>query len=133
MDETRPFRGPYFTLEYPENWIFEIIEDIPAFYDPQGGGVLQVASVRSVGDANADREMDRWIAKFDISEYVAYEKDGVECRSVETVYEGRFWLFHLMVKGSRILFVMYNADERPDDTSARRLSAMIGSICFVEE
>ena len=49
---TQPFISPneWFKLEYPRMWEMEVVDNIPAFFDPLfGKGALQVFSVK-LGD-----------------------------------------------------------------------------------
>ena len=131
------FRGSFFQLLYPAHWEEEIIEDIPAFYDPEGSGVLQVVALRNKGGGEFDlaMEMERYLKRHSIQ----YDKDvvarfpipsGLNCMACEFMRENRFWLVNLVAHADKMLIVLYNADEAPDVELARMVSEVIRSVVF---
>lgn len=134
----RLFSGPFFRLAYPRDWEMEIIEDIPAFYDAEGGGALQVvASRKEEGEFLPDEELERWLTRqgVEVSEdkIAVYEaQPGVRCAACEFVRDRRFWMVQAMASGSALLLIIYNADEVPDAPTVSILSLLIRSITFVE-
>lgn len=132
------FSGPFFRLAYPRHWEMEIIENIPAFYDPEGGGALQVvASRKPDGIYELQEEFDRWLQQQELKipqeRIVMFETEQkVACLACEFVHEERFWMVQLMTAGPALLLVIYNADEVPDRETIEILSVMIRSIRFVE-
>ena len=132
----RVFQGTFFQLIYPGEWMLEIIEDIPAFYDPMGGGVLQTAASRSPdGPFLLAREMKKFLTQQEIEfdeEKVARLKTpaGQDCMACEFTRDNRFWMVYMIAEGDKLLIVMYNADEFPDSDQARNISDVIASIRF---
>ncbi|MBE7439353.1 MAG: hypothetical protein HS115_12915 [Spirochaetales bacterium] len=132
------FEGVCFELEYPAHWEAEIIEDIPAFYDPAGAGAIQIASLARDAMPELALEMTRYLARHRI----AYESEAVTAyRSVhgqpamacEFMSQERFWLVTLMGAPSHLLIITYNSDEVPAPEEARTISAVINSVRFFEE
>lgn len=134
----RVFRGTFFQLIYPADWMLEIIEDIPAFYDPMAGGVLQIAASRNPdGPFLLAEEMKKFLGQQDIEfqeEHVARFKTpgGQDCMACEFTRTDRFWMVYMITQGDKLLIVMYNADEFPDPDQARDISDVIASIRFTE-
>ncbi len=131
----RLFRGVFFQLLYPAAWESEIIEDIPAFYDPASGGVLQIAASRSETGFDLAREMRKFLERVGIefqADHVASFRmpGGQECLACEFTKDDRFWMVYIIVDEDRLLIVMYNSDEFPDAELARELSDVIASIRF---
>lgn len=135
----RLFSGPFFRLAYPRDWEMEIIEDIPAFYDADGAGALQVvASRKESGDYEPQEELERWLVRqgVEVAEdrITVYEgQPGVLCAACEFVRDDRFWMVQVMTAGTALLVVIYNADEVPDAETVGILSLIIRSITIVEE
>ena len=132
------FTGPFFRLAYPRHWDTEIIEDIPAFYDPEGGGALQiVASRKESGVYLPDEELERWLVRQGVEvstdRITLYEgQPGVSCAACEFVRDQRFWMVQVMTAGTALLIVMYNGDEVPDPETVEMLTLIIRSITIVE-
>jgi hypothetical protein len=135
----RLFRGTFFQLIYPAEWEMEIIEDIPAFYDPLSGGVLQCAASRNPdGPFDLPGEMRKFLER----QQIAFEEDsiarfrtpgGQDCIACEYTREDRFWMVYMIALEDRLLIVMYNADEIPGPDQARSVSDVIASIRFLSE
>ncbi len=134
----RLFSGPFFRVAYPRHWEMEIIEDIPAFYDPEGAGALQIVASRSTDAVYVPAdELERWLQRqgveVDSDRIAAYESQpGVACAACEFVRDNRYWMVQVMSPGPTLLFVIYNADEVPDPETAALVSFVIRSIQFLE-
>ncbi|MCB1165252.1 MAG: hypothetical protein KDK37_16675 [Leptospiraceae bacterium] len=129
------FRGTFFELLYPRDWECEIIEDIPCFFDPEGGGAVQIAAFRHPENKNFDfdQEMQRYLEgheiRMDKSRIAEFNlPSGLACRACEFVLENRFWLVNMIVQGSRMILVIYNADEIPDQETVQKITGMIHTI-----
>ena len=127
------FKGPFFEISFPEHWVVEVIENIPAFYDPLGAGALQVVASRKETGYDLKSEMIKYMARHGM-EYsddaaVAYQtQNGLDCLATEFVREARFWLVQIMVRGDKLLIVTYNADETPGQELASLIGGMVQSI-----
>jgi len=134
----RTFQGPFFTIRIPANWEVEIIENIPAIFDPEGGGVLQIAGFRrGSGDVDLQYEMEKFLGQNGIAadpERMAQITlvSGLQCIAVEYVVENRFWMVNAISQANKLLLVTYNSDEMPDANLAMLISEMIGTIRFTE-
>jgi len=127
------FQGTFFRLSYPDHWEAEIIEDIPAFFDPEGGGALQVAAGSEEGNFQTREELNRFLSRQGMEfqdEKVAtfINEKGIECSICEYMREGRFWLVQALSIQNRLLLVFYNSDEIPDQEQALAISSILGSI-----
>lgn len=130
----RPFRGTFFRIGVPEEWEELIIEDIPSFFDPEGGGALQFAAFRQ-NDAAVDLalEMTRYLGnhgiEFSEDHVVRYQTpSGHSGMACEFEKEDRFWMVNLAAKADRLLFIIYNSDTRPDQELALTLSRVIQTL-----
>ena len=129
------FRGTFFELLYPSDWECEIIEDIPCFFDPEGGGAVQVAAFRHPdgGNFDFDEEMERYLKghgiRMDKSRIAEFSiPSGLSCRACEFVLEDRFWLVNMVLQGSRMILVLYNSDDMPDADTVQKISGLIQTI-----
>ncbi|MCB1316394.1 MAG: hypothetical protein KDK27_10600 [Leptospiraceae bacterium] len=133
------FRGTFFQLQLPDHWEHEIVENIPAFFDPDGNGVLQIAATRSPSGAYDIAEQMRTYLEQNRLEFLedrvmSFERpDGARCLACEFVRDNRFWLVHMIALGSRLLIVLYNADQVPDAASIREVVGVIQSVQFLVE
>ena len=130
----RLFRGAFFRLAYPDFWEMEIIENIPAFYDPDGSGALQVAAtVNSDGPYDLKEEFTKYLQRheieFDDEKVVRFQTDaGWECLAGEFFKEERFWLVYLLGVAEKMIIVCYNSDEMPSKPLVKIISQIIRSI-----
>ncbi len=132
------FRGPFFQISIPGHWEAEIIENMPAFFDPEGAGVLQVAAFRREGqDYDLQSELERYLSQNDIEadpERMARFQlpSGVAGIAVEYIVDNRFWMVNVIGKEQKFLLVLYNSDEVPDSNTAMLISETLGTIEFFE-
>lgn len=130
----REFRGPFFYLQYPDHWETIILEDIPSFFDPDGGGALQIAAFQRQGDnADPDTEIKIYLERqkidYDPEKIVQFQTaTGLSGAACEYMKEGRFWMVNVLGKDEKYLIVMYNADLVPDQHTAVLLSGIIQTI-----
>jgi len=127
------FQGPFFTLQYPDTWEMEIIEDIPAFFDPLGGGALQVVASQNDGAPfEPESEMEKYLSRlgidFDLDRLVRYDHAAGKSVACEFVREGRFWLVNMIASANRLLVMIYNADELPDPDTVRIIMKIIQTV-----
>ncbi|MDH5654836.1 MAG: hypothetical protein OEZ34_02940 [Spirochaetia bacterium] len=138
MDSDEPlqlveFQGPFFKLKFPSHWEMEIIEDIPAFFDPMGGGALQVVSAQKNDEpVNLEDEMTQYLSQmgisFDPEKIASFKIQAGPCLACEFIKEDRFWLLNMIGQEGKLLIVMYNSDEVPDPDTVSILMNIIQSI-----
>jgi hypothetical protein len=134
---SQAFRGSFFELYYPGNWDEMIVEDIPTFFDPEGGGVLQVAATKkNDGLFDVSWELDRFLHKQDLtldpSAIISYQNEqGLDSLVCEYNHDNRFWMVNVMAHQSYLIFVIYNSDEIPEPDTARLISEVIRSVRFL--
>lgn len=130
------FEGPFFRVRIPLHWEAEIIENIPAFFDPDGQGVIQVAAVRrSSGDYDPKEELERYLTRNNIepdSERMARFQlpSGLSAVSVEYIVDNRFWMITAAAQGPCFVLLMYNADEVPTAEMAMLISEILSTVEF---
>ncbi|MCE9501670.1 MAG: DUF3805 domain-containing protein [Leptospira sp.] len=137
----QPYKSPFgwYSLVYPEYWEMEVIEDIPAFFDPEGSGALQISAFENLeGDYNLTEEMIRYLAHHKIQydeEHVANFKneEGTVIKACEFNSKGRFWIVYMLSYKSRLILCTYNSDETPDKELSEILTIIISSIRFFKE
>ena len=123
-------------MQYPASWEAEVIEDIPAFYDPEGAGALQLVATRSTDDScDLQAEMARYLERhgieFQPDRIVGYKTEsGLDAMVCEFLKEDRFWLVQMLTLDEKLLVVIYNADELPEPELIGILAAIIRSIKF---
>ncbi len=129
------FQGPFYRLHYPDGWEAEIIENIPAFYDPEGGGALQIVAARRDPEMPFDieAEMTRYLERHGMvySEERVARFDtaiGMEAMACEFMRDNRFWLVQMLCRGDMLLLILFNSDTVPDQELALKISAVIRSV-----
>lgn len=137
-DRFQLFEGPWFQLLYPASWQHEIIENVPCFFDPDGAGALQIAAYRNPNDDpfDAESEMQRYLeghsVEFNLEKISRFNlMSGLDCLACEFVKQDRFWLVNIILRGSKMLLVIYNADEIPDDDTVDSIQLIVQSIRFI--
>jgi hypothetical protein len=131
------FHGPFFHLKFPSHWEVEILEDIPAFFDPMGGGALQIAAFKKSDEpVNLEDEMTRYLGQlkmpYDPDKIASFELAAGPCLACEFIREDRFWLVNMLGKDGQLLIIIYNADEVPDPDTVGILMDIIKSIRLEE-
>lgn len=133
------FRGTFFDLEYPDAWEVEIIENVPCFFDPDGIGALQAAAFRNPEGMPFDPieqlglylerngvtlDSDR-VALFDLP-------SGLQAAACEFMKEDRFWLVNCIVRGDKMLLILWNSDVVPDADTAAAIGRTVMTIRFYD-
>lgn len=126
----------WYTMLYPAHWELEIIEEIPAFFDPEGAGAFQVyAFANKNGKYDLKNELIRYLKQHAIE----YEEDciasftnneGSEIKACEFISKERFWLVYMIAHNSKMVLCTYNSDESPDKELSIILTNIISSIRF---
>lgn len=138
----QPYRSPegWYSLIYPDTWECEVIEGIPAFYDPQNGvGALQVSAfVNRTGNYDIEEELIRFLnfhhIDYDENSIASFKNNqGSEIRACEFISEHRFWLSYLIANGAKLILCTYNSDESPDAELSEILRNIISSIQFLRQ
>ena len=127
------FHGPFFNLKYPSHWEVEILEDIPAFFDPMGGGALQIAAFKKSDEpVNLEDEMTRYLGKlgipYDPDRIASFEIEAGLCKACEFIKDDRFWLVNMLGHDGKLLMIIFNSDEVPDPDTVGIIMSMIKSI-----
>ena len=146
---TQTFESPerWYRLEYPRIWEMEIVDQIPAFFDPfEGKGALQVFCANLAGDQNKKvlKEFpflggNSLVDKMRIflhmqgadpkdEELKVYPKSGISFVPYEYYNEGRFYMCVLMEKDEILLLALYNSEGSPEAEEARIIGEIIQSI-----
>ena len=96
---------------------------------------MQVAAFRQPEgqDFDFDGEMERYLnghgIRMDKSRIAEFAlASGLPCRACEFVLEDRFWLVNMIVQGSRMILVLFNSDEIPDQETVQKISGLIQTI-----
>lgn len=151
---TQVFESPenWYTLEFPRVWDVEIVDNIPAFFDPiLGKGALQVLSVKMKGEgatkelleahpylggANLKEKMSIFLhtcsVAVSIDDLQEVEIDGTTLLPYEYSIDGRFYMCVMIQKNNIFLLCLYNSDAIPDEADAQIISNIIKSIKIVE-
>lgn len=128
------FQGSFFRLTYPASWEQEIIEDVICFFKDDGCGALQIASSRLEDiECDLEKEMESYLARNNVAhdpkKAIKYQtSSNLNAIVREYMYEGRFWMVQLLNTQDKLLIVLYNADEPPDDALSVEISQIISSI-----
>ncbi|MCB1191648.1 MAG: DUF3805 domain-containing protein [Leptospiraceae bacterium] len=127
----------WYSMLYPSNWNLEVIEGIPAFYDPEEGtGAFQVyAFYNKKGEYDLTQELIRYLQ----THGVEYQEDcvasfinneGSRIKACEFISKERFWLVYVLAHHSKMVLCTYNSDENPDKKLSKILTNIISSIRF---
>ncbi len=135
MDDEQIFEGPFFRLRYPSQWDVEVIEDVAAFFDPEGAGAVQVACSVKSPPIDLAEEMKSYLARQGIDYHeesmAFYENGAAQAVACEFVKQERFWMVTLLASRDRLIIVLYNADEVPGAETAEMILALIRSVELV--
>lgn len=137
-DDIQIFKGSFFEVLYPAHWNVEVIEQIPAFYDPEGSGALQLVASQGMKpgfDPAIELRNHLNRQKVDISkiEFYIFDDAGKECVACEYFHDGRFWMMQMTSYKEKMILFMYNSDETPEPGVALSLSKIIRSVRFNED
>jgi hypothetical protein len=136
----QPYRSPngWYMLAFPEHWEVEVIEEIPAFYDPDGAGALQVSAFENkLGTYDLAEELARFLAfhkiEYDENCIASFTNNlGSKIKACEFISEERFWLVYMISFRSKLIVCTYNSDEKPDKELSIMLTNIISSIRFLQ-
>ncbi|MEM7180944.1 MAG: DUF3805 domain-containing protein [Spirochaetota bacterium] len=127
----------WYKMQYPASWEMEIIENIPAFFDLEGSGALQISAFQNQeGSYELSDEMQRYLQmhrlNFNPEQIAKFQTvDGTEVQTCEFVKEQRFWMVYMLAKEDKLILCTYNADETPDANDARTIGSIARSIQFI--
>jgi len=135
---SQKFEGSFFSIQYPETWDLEIIENVPCFYDPDSGWALQIASSRSPFSIDLLSEIENYMIRqglsFDEESVVPYElSPEIQAVASEYYVDNRFWLINMFCFENKLIVFLFNSDESPDAELAREIAACIRSLQFYSE
>ena len=134
MEMSQIFQGTFFELRFPDNWETEIIENIPCFFDPLGGGVVQIVATRGIADtSDLKPEMSKYLARHGLEYHedkiVRYQTpSGLRAMACEFIREERFWLVQMLSEADKLIVFLFNSDEVPEQELAMNISQMVQSI-----
>lgn len=130
----------WYSLQYPEYWEMEVIEGVPAFYDPEGSGAIVVSAFENkVGFFIPKEEMKNFLSQHGIQyreESIATfkTKQGSVVQTCEFISKERFWFIHMMSFKNKLLILSYNSDEVPQKELSQIIYHIVSTIHFkVEE
>lgn len=135
----KQFRSPqgWYSLLYPAHWEHMVVEEIPAFFHPDGAGALQFYAFESKQDSfdvNAELANYLKIHQIDYEEDKVAEfenNEGSSIRACEFEKEGRIWLVYMIANQKQMLLATYNADEPVDEEMFQNLTDIISSVRFL--
>jgi hypothetical protein len=136
------FRSPkgIYMFAYPETWVYEVIEEIPAFYDPEtNDGAFQISSFQNKElDFDLSEEMNRFLElhkiEFDEEKVASFtNNEGSKILACEFISDSRFWLVYMVANKFKLLVCTYNSDNKPTKDLSIILTNMISSIRFLGE
>lgn len=133
------FESPqkWFRFSYPDYWETMVVEGIPAFFDSNGGGVLQVYSFENKQEpVNAENELKNYLSvhkiEYDENLVARFQNtQGTEIVSCEFLKEDRHWCVYSLANGKRLFLGTFNSDEKITDGLYSQLSQIIGSVIFL--
>ena len=138
----------WFSLEYPRIWELEVIDNIPAFFDPiQGQGALQVFSAQLGAPRNIVKQLEpfdflkadnlpgkmrNFLKNQNLKEpeggFKMYEKDQMSFIPHEYNLEDRFYMVCMLQKKNIFLLAIYNCVGRPTAEEAKIVGQIVRSI-----
>ncbi|TGK07865.1 hypothetical protein EHO59_07155 [Leptospira semungkisensis] len=135
--EYKLYRSPsgWYTMVIPGHWQNIVIEGIPAFFEENGSGAMQVYAFENKdGVFDPEKELERYLGTHGI-EYesdkavVFNNNEGAKIIACEFLKEdGRHWMVYLVSAQKRMVLVTYNGDEEPTDELAEQLTTVVSSI-----
>lgn len=129
----------WYTLQYPEYWEMEVIEGVPAFFDPEGAGAIVVSAFENKeGNYNPRLEMKNFLYQHGIQfreeSITTYKtKQGTVVQTCEFISKDRFWFVHMMSFDDKLLLLTYNSDEIPEKELSQIISHIVSSLQFKVE
>jgi hypothetical protein len=135
----KQFKSPqgWYSLLYPASWEHMVVEEIPAFFQPDSGGALQFYAFESkVESFDVSKELENYlkIHEIDYDEDMVAQfenNEGTSIRACEFQKEDRVWLVYMIANQRQMLLGTYNSDEEIGDDLFLNLSNIISSIRFL--
>lgn len=136
----KQFRSPqgWYSLLYPAHWESLVVEQIPAFFEPNGSGALQFYAFESKAESyDAVLELTNYLKIHDLD----YDEDKVaEFRNnqgslilaSEFYKDSRVWIVYLIANEKKMILVTYNSDEEISDQLFLDLRNIISSIKIIQ-
>ena len=138
----------WYSLEYPRLWEYEVVENIPAFFDPLfGKGALQVFAAKIGSQQNLNEEASQFpfllgetladkMALFLDQQQVTYDRESIsefslgENRMVPHEYYigDHFYMACMLQRDNTFILALYNSTEAPEEDDARIISEIVRSI-----
>jgi len=137
----------WYSLEYPKMWEVEVVDHVPAFFDPLNGmGALQVIAVQIGKDdipeklkkipfLNGKTLKDKMISFLEAQEVdyiedklIAYTTDDTEFLPYEYSKENRFYMSSFFQKNNILLITMYNCQGLPAKEEAEVIANILKSL-----
>ncbi|MGJ4786632.1 hypothetical protein EHQ52_11690 [Leptospira koniambonensis] len=137
----RLYRSPsgWYSMVIPGHWQNIVIEGIPAFFEENGGGAMQVyAFENKEGGFDPEEEIERYLATHKIEfvrDMAAFfeNNEGSKIIACEFLKEdGRHWMVYLVSAKKRMILITYNGDEEPTEELAEQLTTVVSSIRIQE-
>lgn len=114
-----------------------MVEEIPALFDPEGSGALQLYAFQSkTGKFDASEELTNYLKIHEIDydeDKVAHfeNNEGTSIRACEFFRDSRIWLVYLMANQGKMLLATYNSCEPVEDELFQTLTHIISSVRFL--
>ncbi|RHX83775.1 hypothetical protein EHO98_12775 [Leptospira stimsonii] len=138
VPEYKLYKSPngWYSMVVPAHWVQMVIEGIPAFFEENGSGALQVyAFENKVGSYILKEELERYLKTHEIDfeedKVADFEnEEGSKIMACEFVKEDRFWMVYMIANKKRMILLTYNSDEVPAEYLVKELTTVISSIRF---
>ena len=138
----------WYSLDYPRMWEMEVVENIPAFFDPLfGKGALQVFCVKT-GDIDAlpddlaqypflkgESLQDKMLiflqtqkVNIEPDDITVFRRDDIDFVANEYQQEERFYMVCMMQKEETFLLALYNCKDQPEKEEADNIGSILKSI-----
>ncbi|MCW7462679.1 hypothetical protein [Leptospira limi] len=135
----KQFRSPqgWYSFLFPVTWEHMVVEEIPAFFHPDGGGALQVYAFESkLEHFDVDKELENYLKiheiDYDPEKVAVFENnEGSNIRACEFQREDRVWMVYLVANKERMILLTYNSDEEVGDELFQQLTNIISSVRFL--
>lgn len=138
--EYKLYKSPngWYSMVVPAHWVQMVIEGIPAFFEENGSGALQVyAFENKVGSYILKEELERYLKTHEIDfeedKVADFEnEEGSKIMACEFVKADRFWMVYMISNKKRMILLTYNSDEVPAEYLVKELTTVISSIRFAQ-
>ena len=139
----------WFQLEYPKMWEFEVIENIPAFFDPiNGNGALQIFSIKLgtpeamtedikvysfLKEPTLEDKMVSFLSEQEIEinpeKIIVFNTDPETlCLPYEYILNNYFFMTCMFQKNNIFLLTLYNCKGEPTNEEAKNIADIVRSI-----